>query len=92
MPKIHGPVAHKWRFITPRAPWWGGFYERMIKSVKSSLKKTLGVKFLTKSELGTVLIEKESCVNSRPVTYVSKHRHKHRNHYSISISIEQKYH
>ena len=50
---------------------WGGFYERVIKSVKSSLKKILGVKFLTKSELETVLIEIESCVNSRPLTYVS---------------------
>ena len=31
----------KWKFISPRAAWQGGFYERMIKLVKSCLRKTL---------------------------------------------------
>ena len=29
----------KWRFITERAPWWGGFYERLIGLAKRRLKK-----------------------------------------------------
>ena len=24
----------EWRFNIARAPWWGGFFERMLKSVK----------------------------------------------------------
>ena len=35
-------LAHhriKWQFITERAPWWGGFYERLIRLVKRRLKK-----------------------------------------------------
>ena len=28
-----------WKFITERAPWWGGFYERLVGLVKRCLKK-----------------------------------------------------
>ena len=27
-----------WNFIVERAPWWGGYWERMVKSVKQPLK------------------------------------------------------
>ena len=30
-----------WRFNVEAAPWWGGFFERLVKSVKLSLKKCL---------------------------------------------------
>ena len=40
----------KWNFILEKAPWWGGFYERLIGIVKSSLKKVLQ-KSLTYEEL-----------------------------------------
>ena len=23
-----------WKFIVAKAPWWGGFWERMVRSVK----------------------------------------------------------
>ena len=29
----------KWRFDLERAPWWGGFNERLIRSVERCLKK-----------------------------------------------------
>ena len=35
---LHGIT---WQFNVPRAPWWGGFFERMVRSVKRCLKKTL---------------------------------------------------
>lgn len=54
-----------------KAPWWGGFYERIIRSGKRCLRKTLGNARLTYEELLTELIEVESILNSRPVTYTS---------------------
>ncbi|GFR13513.1 integrase catalytic domain-containing protein [Trichonephila clavata] len=32
----------KWNYISKRASWWGGFYERMVHSMKVVLRKTLG--------------------------------------------------
>ncbi|XP_054717257.1 uncharacterized protein LOC129226651 [Uloborus diversus] len=60
-----------WKFIVERAPWWGGFYERLVKSVKDPLRKVLGKALLTFEELSTVLTEIEYVVNSRPLTYVT---------------------
>ena len=50
---------------------WGGWWERLIKSVKGSLKKSLGMNCLTRGELETTVIEIEACINSRPLTYAS---------------------
>ena len=58
-----------WKFITERAPWWGGFYERLIGLVKRCLKKTIGKAYLNMIELNTILIEVEAVLNSRPLTY-----------------------
>ena len=46
-----------------RAPWWGGFSERMVKSVKRCLRKMLGNFCLTYDELLTSLIEVEAVIN-----------------------------
>jgi len=27
------------QFILPASPWWGGFYERLVRTVKTSLKR-----------------------------------------------------
>ena len=61
----------KQNFILPLSPWWGGFYERLVRSVKTCLKKTLGKSFLTFEELQTVLCEIEASINNRPLAYVS---------------------
>ena len=58
-----------WKFITQRAPWWGGFYERLIGLVKRRLKKTIGNASLNVIELQTALTEIEAILNSRPLTY-----------------------
>ncbi|GBM64459.1 hypothetical protein AVEN_194222-1 [Araneus ventricosus] len=60
----------KWQYIVERAAWWGGFYERMVRTVKTALRKTLGNSCLTVEQLLTVLIEIEGMINSRPITYV----------------------
>ena len=61
----------KWRFIVEKSPWWGGFYERMVRCVKRCLKKVLSNARLTYEELLTLLIQIEGVLNSRPLTYVS---------------------
>ena len=60
-----------WKFITPRAPWVGGWWEQLIQSVKKGLRKTLGLRLITVEEITTVLTEIELCINSRPLTYIS---------------------
>ena len=57
-----------WRFNLERAPWWGGFFERMVRSVKRCLRKVLGNAKLTVEELSTVLVEIEGTLNARPLT------------------------
>ena len=59
-----------WKFITERAPWFGGFFERLVQSVKRCLGKTLGNAKPTYEELNTHLIEVEGALNSRPLTYL----------------------
>ena len=65
-----GHLSPEWKKIAPRAPWWGGFWERLVGSVKTSLKKSLGSRSLTRCELETTLHEIEGCINSRPLCFV----------------------
>ena len=62
----------EWKFIPPRAPWQGGFYERCIGIVKQCLRKVLHNKCITLEELRTLLVEIEARVNNRPLTYVNE--------------------
>ena len=32
----------EWKFNVELAPWWGGFWERLVRSVKEPLRKALG--------------------------------------------------
>ena len=58
-----------WKFNLSKAPWWGGFYERLITSVKICLKKCIGNARLSFDELQTILAEIEGVLISRPLTY-----------------------
>ena len=60
----------EWQFIAEKAPWWGGYWERMVQSVKRCLRKTIGRSSLTIDEMGTVLVEVEATINNRPLTYM----------------------
>ncbi|GFW22874.1 integrase catalytic domain-containing protein [Trichonephila clavipes] len=61
-----------WKFITPTAAWWGGWWERLVRTEKELLKRTLGRSVLKYDELYTVLCDCESVINCRPLTYVSE--------------------
>ncbi|XP_002741926.1 uncharacterized protein LOC100373242 [Saccoglossus kowalevskii] len=75
-PEVQALLAHHrtmWKFIPKRAPWVGGFYERMIGITKSTLKKVLGKACVTFDELQTILTEVESVINDRPLTHIASH-------------------
>ena len=58
-----------WHFNIPMAPWYGGFFERLVRIIKTHLKKQLGNSRLTYDEIQTMLLEIEMIVNNRPITY-----------------------
>ena len=69
--RVYGHLSPHWKFIVPRSPWWGGWWERLIRSVKSAIRKTLGGNYISRCELETILHEVEACINSRPLTFVT---------------------
>ena len=64
--------AIKWIFNPPSAAWWGGWWERLIRTVKSSLKRMLGNARLNYDQLRTCLSHVENIINERPLTLVSE--------------------
>ena len=47
----------KWEYNLAKAPWWGGMFERLIKSTKRCLNKALQNARLTYDMLHTLLVE-----------------------------------
>ncbi|XP_055906234.1 uncharacterized protein LOC129941590 isoform X1 [Eupeodes corollae] len=60
----------RWKFIVERAPWWGGFWERLVGVVKTALRGAVRRSTLNNDQLHTLLTEVECVVNSRPLTYM----------------------
>jgi hypothetical protein len=61
----------QWTFIPPASPHWGGAWERLIRSVKTSLKVILKERVPKDEVLSTLMTEVENMVNGRPLTHVS---------------------
>lgn len=60
-----------WKFIPRAAPWYGGWWERLIGLTKTTLKKVLGRSQVSADVLRTVITEIETVINDRPITYIS---------------------
>ncbi|KRZ84096.1 hypothetical protein T08_12499 [Trichinella sp. T8] len=58
-------------FINERAPWCGGYWECLVRSIKVALSKVIGRCHAKPDELHTVLCEMEARINGRPLTTVS---------------------
>ena len=50
-------------------PWQKGFFERLVRSTKILLRKELGNLKLNYEQLQTVLLETETILNNKPLTY-----------------------
>ncbi|GFV13713.1 integrase catalytic domain-containing protein [Trichonephila clavipes] len=59
-----------WKFKPPTAAWWGSFWERLVRTGKELLRRTLGKAIFTYEELLTILRECEKVVNPCPLTYL----------------------
>lgn len=59
------------KFIPPYAPHFGGLWEAGVKSCKHHLRRILGNSKLTYEEFGTVLVQIEAVLNSRPMSSLS---------------------
>ena len=59
----------KWKFNLSCAPWWGGFFERLVGIMKRSLSKVVGKKLLTFQELEEVILDIEYTMSNRPMCY-----------------------
>ena len=56
----------EWQFSLSNAPWYGGFWERLVSIVKR-LKKEVGKACLSFYELQIILSEIEIIINPRPL-------------------------
>ena len=61
-------IGIEWLFNLEKAPWWGGVFERLIKSTKRCLRKLIGQAKFSYDEMHTAVVEIEAILNSRPLS------------------------
>lgn len=52
-----------WKFIIEHVPWWGGFCDRLLKSVKEQLRKILERSLIIFEEMTAILADIEVITN-----------------------------
>ena len=65
IPQILVVTLLEWHLNLPLAPWYGGFFERLVKSVKDLLIKDLKGSRLSYEKMQTVLSECEAILNNQ---------------------------
>ena len=71
--QVQGYLASEkiiWRFNLSRAPWWGGQFERLVGLFKRAFYKVIGGGMLAWSELCEAVLDFETQLNCRPLSYV----------------------
>jgi hypothetical protein len=68
-----GPIVD-WRFIASRAPWWGGFYERMMAILKEKMARCFqgANEFSSLSAFTEAVAYLQYILNSRPISWGSE--------------------
>jgi len=61
----------QWKFHTERAPWTGGIWERMVRSVKTALRHSIKLINFDNQDLITTVCHVENIINSRPISFSS---------------------
>ena len=64
------PGNISWKFIVAAFPWWGAFWERLVQSVRRSLRKISFRSTVNYEELVTIIREMKGIINCRPLTYL----------------------
>ena len=49
--------AITWKYTPERAAWWSGFWERLVRSIKTALKASVGKAKISYDDLATLLTE-----------------------------------
>ena len=70
--RLSGVRAIKWRFNPPTASWWGGWWERLVRSTKDLLRRMIGRAKLTRKELVHCLCAISYTMNNRPLTTLTE--------------------
>lgn len=60
-------IRTRWIHLTAASPWRGGFYERLIRTLKDTLLALTFGKTITNDDLATSLYQIEARINSRPL-------------------------
>ena len=61
----------QWKFNPPRAPHFGGIFERVVQSMKKVMQSVLHKADITEKELATAIIQAEGLLNVKPLTVIS---------------------
>jgi len=69
--KLQTTHGIEWKFNVQRAPWAGGVWERMVRTVKTSLRFIINSIPPTIQDFETHLCYIENIINSRPLTYTT---------------------
>lgn len=59
-----------WKFNLSRTPWWGGQFERLVGVFKRTSYKVIGGGMLSLPQLCKVVLEVETQLNCRSLSYV----------------------
>ncbi|XP_046398188.1 uncharacterized protein LOC124164994 [Ischnura elegans] len=70
--KISQVKKLQWILNCEAAPWWGGFRERLIRSVKGLMKRMIGKSKLSFDELRTCIASVAAIINDRPLTTINE--------------------